>query len=343
VANSENNLTEHVRRLIIRRILEGEYAPGSRLPTEREMALATDTSRITVRRAYEQLEEAGIITRRRGSGTRVSRSFRGNSGRLTRIALVSTIREPFAVEFIEAAEKAVTENDALFVLALTDGERGESSVAVRLAGEGIRNIVVWGSERRDDALFERLRVLGVNIVFFDRIVPGPYADFIGLDNRHAIETIVADAVSTGCENLFFIDAAPMDYDSNRERTDAFRLECAKFAVRAETVTARGGFACEDAVARLRSLLSDAGTERSAVVCVNDELALRLAGFADAFSRVRIYGVDGRPEALEAGVVSYAQPMAEMAGAAVRALERQRRLGDAWRASRRRFKGELVAG
>ena len=182
----ENKLTVGVRNEVIRRVLEGVLEPGASLPSEREMAVLTGTSRVTVRRAYEQLEESGVITRKRGSGTRVSRSFRGNSERLTRVALVSTIREPFAVDFIEAAEKTVVENDALFVLALTDGGGDESSVALRLAGEGVKNIIVWSSGRYDAPLFERLRILGMNLVFFDRMVPGPYADFVGLDNRHAI-------------------------------------------------------------------------------------------------------------------------------------------------------------
>ena len=53
-------LTEKVRQKVILDILDGKYSPGDKLPTERDMTVITQTSRITVRRAYEQLERNGV-------------------------------------------------------------------------------------------------------------------------------------------------------------------------------------------------------------------------------------------------------------------------------------------
>jgi GntR family transcriptional regulator len=50
----------------------GEYPPGSRLPSERQLAEQLDVSRPTVREALRILEEEGQITRRVGIGTFVS-------------------------------------------------------------------------------------------------------------------------------------------------------------------------------------------------------------------------------------------------------------------------------
>ncbi len=59
-----------------RRILEaldrGELRPGDGLPPEREMAAMTDLSRVTVRKAVQELVEAGRLVQRRGSGTFVA-------------------------------------------------------------------------------------------------------------------------------------------------------------------------------------------------------------------------------------------------------------------------------
>jgi GntR family transcriptional regulator len=53
-------------------ILSGEHAPGTRLPGEMELAQTRNLSRTTVRLAMKQLEQDGLIFRRRGEGTFVS-------------------------------------------------------------------------------------------------------------------------------------------------------------------------------------------------------------------------------------------------------------------------------
>ena len=51
------------------RIASGEIPPGAPLPPERRLAEAHGVSRVTVRRALEQLAREGLVEQRRGSGT----------------------------------------------------------------------------------------------------------------------------------------------------------------------------------------------------------------------------------------------------------------------------------
>ena len=53
-------------------IRSGELAPGTRLPSVRELARTTLVSLITIRRAYSELDQAGLIVRRQGQGTFVA-------------------------------------------------------------------------------------------------------------------------------------------------------------------------------------------------------------------------------------------------------------------------------
>jgi DNA-binding FadR family transcriptional regulator len=52
-----------------RAIETGAYSEGDRLPPERELATTFQAARSTVRRALDQLEKAGLVSRRLGSGT----------------------------------------------------------------------------------------------------------------------------------------------------------------------------------------------------------------------------------------------------------------------------------
>jgi GntR family transcriptional regulator len=53
------------------RITGGEWAPGALLPGEHELAGSFGVSRITAKRALDELADAGLVRRERGRGTRV--------------------------------------------------------------------------------------------------------------------------------------------------------------------------------------------------------------------------------------------------------------------------------
>lgn len=55
-----------------RGILAGTWAVGAKLPTEAQLASDTGLSLTTVRRAYEELAEAGLVVRRQGAGSFVA-------------------------------------------------------------------------------------------------------------------------------------------------------------------------------------------------------------------------------------------------------------------------------
>ncbi len=60
---------------ITARVIAGDWAPGSALPSIRELAAANGVSVITVKRAYLELEHAGVIVTRHGKGSFVAESI----------------------------------------------------------------------------------------------------------------------------------------------------------------------------------------------------------------------------------------------------------------------------
>jgi DNA-binding FadR family transcriptional regulator len=67
-----NNRVEPVAQGVARRILEGEYVPGPRLPTESEMQMAWGVSRSVVREAMKMLASQGLVRIEQGRGTFVN-------------------------------------------------------------------------------------------------------------------------------------------------------------------------------------------------------------------------------------------------------------------------------
>ncbi len=57
---------------ITAKVMAGDWTAGQSLPSIRELAAASRVSVITVRRAYEELERAGVIATRQGKGSMVA-------------------------------------------------------------------------------------------------------------------------------------------------------------------------------------------------------------------------------------------------------------------------------
>ncbi len=61
-------IMEQIKRLVA----QGDWPPGEKVPSIRELAVATQVSVITVKRAYQELERAGVIVTRHGIGSFVA-------------------------------------------------------------------------------------------------------------------------------------------------------------------------------------------------------------------------------------------------------------------------------
>lgn len=62
-------LFEQLKEELKDKIKSGKYTPGQKIPTETELNKIYGVSRITIRRAIEELEKEDIITKKQGKGT----------------------------------------------------------------------------------------------------------------------------------------------------------------------------------------------------------------------------------------------------------------------------------
>ena len=107
---------------LAREVSEGRLRPGDALPSFRSLAEELLVSVITVKRAYEELERAGIIYRRQGLGTFVAEYGRDRS----REAKVVAARELFREAAREASEAGLSQEQILQLAESIIKERAES-------------------------------------------------------------------------------------------------------------------------------------------------------------------------------------------------------------------------
>lgn len=71
-ASNATPMYQQVIDEITARIVAGDWPAGTALPSIRELASANRVSVITVKRAYQELERAGVIVTRQGKGSFVA-------------------------------------------------------------------------------------------------------------------------------------------------------------------------------------------------------------------------------------------------------------------------------
>ena len=93
------------------KVMAGDWAAGQPLPSIRELAAASRGSVITVRRAYEELERAGVIATRQGKGSVVA-----DRGDLPLALMHDELQRQLAALLAIAARLGLPRSDLHFLL-----------------------------------------------------------------------------------------------------------------------------------------------------------------------------------------------------------------------------------
>ncbi len=107
---------ERIAERFVTAIALGQFVPGQRLPTERELAAMLGVSRATVREAIARLAESGYVTVRRGrsGGTFVESGWGPESAEMIRRALGSEWQElELLLDFRQVIEQQIARTAAL--------------------------------------------------------------------------------------------------------------------------------------------------------------------------------------------------------------------------------------
>ena len=119
--------------LLRRKIESGEIAHRAQLPSEIELAQLFDVSRITTKRALDELARDNIVERRRGSGTHVKQRFERKILRAPLLAMLESLTvmgQATTVDVLELARIPAPANIAV-AMGITAGTPLDHAVRVR--------------------------------------------------------------------------------------------------------------------------------------------------------------------------------------------------------------------
>lgn len=195
----------------------GRYTVGQRLPSEHELVKKFGTSRVTVNRALRELQLAGLIERRAGSGSYVSESSaKGYTFGLLIPELGRTeIFEPICRGMAEAKEAG--HHALLWGKSLADSGSGSEDVdslcdqliSKKVSGAFFAPLELTpAKDAINRTIAERLERAGIPIVLLDRdLVSYPNRsqyDLVGIDNRRAGYVITEHLIAAGAKRPVFV-------------------------------------------------------------------------------------------------------------------------------------------
>jgi GntR family transcriptional regulator of arabinose operon len=324
-----------------RQIQSGRWKGGDRLPSENELVRTFGASRITVGRAVRDLQTAGLVERRAGSGTYVkaARSTGGLSFGLLIPDLGETeIFEPMCQGMMAsplAREHALVWGSANTGVTAKDEHAWD--LCRQYIDRGVSGVFFAPLEvtpQKDDVNQRIVRALDaarIPVVLLDR-PPYPYPqrghhDLVGIDNRRAGFAITAHLARHGCRRIAFV-ALPNAAATVNAREAGYREALYTFDVPVNRDAVR--YIDPADAAPVRALLKSCRPD--AIVCANDRAAGRLMRTLLELERaipddVRLVGIDDVDYAslLPVPLTTLRQPTRQIGDAALSAmLDRIRR-------------------
>lgn len=153
-------------------ILDGELAPGARLPTQKDIAIEEDVSRTVVREAVARLEANGLVEARQGSGVFVADGARYRAFQVTKEELaelddvIRLLETRLAIESEMAAYAAARRtNDDIGVIRAALGDIEDSSHDPEAAAEAdMRFHLAIGRATHNDYFVRLIGFLGRRLV-----------------------------------------------------------------------------------------------------------------------------------------------------------------------------------
>ena len=220
---SSSRLVKHreVFATLRREIQGGDWKPGARLPSEAELVARFAVSRITVGRAVRDLQHAGLVERRAGSGTFV----RGPAASVDALTFGLLIPDFGETEIFEpmchgmmASPRA--RDHALIWGSASGAGLSKEDAAWQLCRQYIDRRVAGvffapleqtpDAEEWNQRIGMALDEARIPLVLLDRTLrPYPDAgrhDVVGIDNRRAGFVITDHLLRLGCRRVAFVGA-----------------------------------------------------------------------------------------------------------------------------------------
>lgn len=230
-----------IYRDLLAAIHSGEFAPGSRIPTEQELSERYGVSRITPKRALTQLVQEGWIERipGRGSFVRQDRSH-GSDGLVAeaeprRIGFVAQdLGISYGTGLLSGVEEETRRANVSLLVRFSAGRQSNEQAAIReMTANGCAGIILFpvNGATYGPAVLQTY-LAGLPMVLLDRYFPGLDIASVSSDNKEAAERATSHLMDLGHSQVLLLSPPEQNAVTVEDRIEGY---FAAFTARGKTV------------------------------------------------------------------------------------------------------------
>lgn len=332
-----------IAEAIEKMILKGDLKPGKQIPTQNQLTQHFNTSRPTIEKAFDRLEEKGLITRKKGAGTFVSDHLEENLSQIKFgiLAPRPSLEKDFEQNFINTVISRISNESKMRKFSLfNDTASFEDAQQIlnhaldtckKFINENVKGVFFIPVDFTDDnetinkTVCDILDKHDIRIILIDRdIYQMPKRskfDVIGINNRRAAYRITDYLIETGLKHLYFVSC---ELNSNvvRERIEGYKQAVGAAGLKANIILDYKFKDSEKSTQQFRELMQQKPKPQG-LICINDEAASVI--MRDALNlgiqlpdELRITGFDDLPTSklLYCPLTTIKQPVNHIASQAV---------------------------
>jgi DNA-binding LacI/PurR family transcriptional regulator len=204
------------------RIASGEWPAGTQLPTEAELEMDLEVSRVTIRQALRAAVEEGLVVRLPGKGTFVSETEASTTAHRSEGFIgyvVPHLSSSFNVQILLGVESILKEKGYHLIFCNSEGDFSKENELLqslesnRMSGYIIQPVY---AEANDRSLI-RLASKGARMVLIDRSVPGLQVDVVMSNHFEGGQRVVRHLIDQGYREIVYLAHEPIQLPSISER------------------------------------------------------------------------------------------------------------------------------
>lgn len=207
-------LYKQVKKYVEDGIREGKYKPDEPVPSELELAEMFGVSRVTTRKALEELCQEGLVYRIQGKGTYVSGASSSLRTPEKHFGIILPLNEDYySWQVLAAAEHVIVRSGNEFILRNSNYDPDtEKDIVKDMVNNGVDGLLVFTCLDKYDfkETYQELLACGYPIVFVDRYVPEVDSDSVVADNFGGAYEATQYLLKNGHQRIAVVASAPRE-------------------------------------------------------------------------------------------------------------------------------------
>ena len=210
---------------LLARIRNNDFMYDTAFCTEKQLSTQYNVSRITAKRAITDLEQRGILYRKRGVGSFVSRNALSNLTTVSKPAADSRMVSfllPFdstkgnLFQTLEVVNNILSSNGYFISLYISDTSSSKETANIKLLlSQNVSGLIYYPV--RDNinlSLLNEFVFAGIPVVIIDKATDCPYIHNVVCDNFEGGRLLAKHLTELGHRNIAFFTTAPIEETSS---------------------------------------------------------------------------------------------------------------------------------